>query len=80
MLFPSTGICKTQNKVEFLLVQTLVLILTLLSLINSVKFHSSDKVSQTGLINKKPTWPGRVSGIMGFAGKMDLMSLALGKK
>lgn len=41
----------------------LVLILFMFSLINSVKFHSSAKVNQTGLINKKPTWPGEVLGL-----------------
>lgn len=68
------------HKVKFLPVQTLVLILTVLSLIHSVKFHSSAKANQTGLINEVPMWAGRGSGFMGFAGKMGLMSLALAKK
>lgn len=73
-----TGIGTTQEKREFLPVQTLVLILTMLSLMNVQP--SSAKVNQTGLINEKPMRPGRGSGLMGFADKMELMSLAWGKK
>lgn len=48
------------HKVQFLPVQTLVLILTELSLTHAGKFHSSAHANQTGLINEMPRELGEV--------------------